>query len=230
MTGKGSGRPIDSVSFLPDIASGRRVDTNGLVSASDAVSSTLILSRFVNELQAKLAPVILDFGPAIGANVTFLGEQFGGFKLFVEDLLANLPLPSKPGGEDEPEVTAPRLLYPNEGVDGILCWDVFDYLGSKAGFALAKEVVRILRPGGLVLLCHGTENLSASGPTGYEIIDQNSLRYRFRSGVALRSRRVIQSGEVTRLFSSLTITDSILLKSHMREVLLRKPSKLVAAS
>ena len=80
MTGKGSGRPIGSVSFLPDIASGGRRDTNGLVSASDAVSSTLILSRFVNELQAKLAPVILDFGPAIGANVKFLGEQFGGFK------------------------------------------------------------------------------------------------------------------------------------------------------
>jgi hypothetical protein len=229
MTGKGSGRPIGSVSFLPDIASGGRVDTNGLVSASDAVSSTLILSRFVNQLQAKLAPVILDFGPAIGANVTFLGEQFGGVKLFVEDLLANLPLPAQPGGEDEPEVTAPRLSYPNEVVDGILCWDVLDYLGAKSGLMLAKEVVRVLRPGGVVLLCHGTETLAASGPTGYEIIDQNSLRYRFRSGVALRSRRVIQSGEVMRLFSSLTITASILLKSHMREVLLRKPSKLVAA-
>lgn len=230
MAGKASDRPIGSVSFRPKITSGGRFEAKGLVSASDAVSSTLILSRFVNKLQAKVAPVILDFGPAIGANVTFLGEQFGGCKLFVEDLLSNLPIPSSTRGDDEPEVKAPRLSYANEVVDGILCWDVFDYLGSKAGFALAKEVVRILRPGGLVLLCHGTENLSASGPTGYEIIDQNSLRYRFRSGVALRSRRVIQSGEVTRLFSSLTIAGSVLLKSRMREVLLRKPSKLVAAS
>jgi hypothetical protein len=230
MTGKGSGRPIGSVSFLPETASKERFEAKGLVSTSDAVSSTLILSRFVNGLQAKVAPVILDFGPAIGANVTFLGEQFGGCKLFVEDLLANIPIPSTMGDDDEPEVKTPRLSYANEVADGILCWDVLDYLSSKAGFALAKEVVRVLRPGGLVLLCHGTESLSVSGPTGYEIIDQNSLRYRFRNGATMRSRRVIQSGEVTRLFSSLTIVDSILLKSHMREVLLRKPSKLVAAS
>ncbi|HEX6974322.1 MAG TPA: hypothetical protein VF147_07975, partial [Vicinamibacterales bacterium] len=34
------------------------------------------------------APILLDFGPVIGANVEFFGDRLG-CKLFIEDLLAD---------------------------------------------------------------------------------------------------------------------------------------------
>ena len=201
--------------------------------ARGAVHTTLALAPFVAALHARSGPFIIDLGPAIGANVTFLGEQLG-CRLVVEDLLESLPLVSEssPDGEkteeeEQPE-PVPRLSHPDGSVDGVFCWDVLDYLSPAAGQALADEIVRVLRPRGAVLLSHGTESLSQPGRVEYEIMNESSLRYRLRSGVTKRPRRVLQSREVTRMFGSLAISDSFLLKSRMREVLFRKPSASAA--
>lgn len=193
--------------------------------ARGSVSTTLGVAPFVAALQPREAPLIVDLGPAVGGNVAFLGEQLG-CKLVVEDLLENLPLPPEPEeGEDHPpEEPLPKLAHADETVDGLLCWDVLDYLSPRAGRALADELVRILRPRGALLLSHGTETLSQPGRVEYEIINETSLRSRLRSGVTPRPRRVLQSREVTQMFGSLAISDSFLLKSQMREVLFRKPA------
>ena len=186
----------------------------------DPVFATQALARFVAALKSRPAPVIVDLGPAVGANVTFLGEQLG-CKLFVEDLLADVK--SAAGVSD----AIPRLSHADECVDGVLCWDVLDHFSPKAGQALAAELVRVLRPAGAVLLCHGTESSLKSVRIRYEIVDEKRLRYRFGEGS--RPRRVLQSREVTQLFASLTIADSVLLTSRMREVLFRKPSASASA-
>ena len=210
-----------------------------VVAAKGSVNTTLGLRPFVTALQNRSAPLILDLGPAIGSNVTFLGEQLG-CKLVVEDLLESLPVvpdpeaegpdgsDSKDGEGDERPEPIPRLVHPDESVDGVLCWDVLDYLSPTAGRALADELVRVLRPRGALLLSHGTESLSQPGRVEYEIINETSLRYRLRSGVTKRPRRVLQSREVSRMFGSLAISDSFLLKSRMREVLFRRPAASAA--
>ncbi len=186
--------------------------------------TTLGVAPFVAALQSLEAPLIVDLGPAVGGNVEFLGEELG-CKLVVEDLLENLPvLPEPVEGEDPPEEPLPRLSHPDNSVDGLLCWDVLDYLSPKAGRALAKELVRVLKPRGALLLSHGAESLSQPGRVEYEIINETSLRYRLRSGATPRARRVLQSREVTQMFDSLAISDSFLLKSQMREVVFRKPA------
>ena len=192
--------------------------------ARGVVHGTMGVAPFVAALQSAESPLVVDLGPAVGGNVAFLGEQLG-CKLVVEDLLENLPLPPEPEeGEDPPEEPLPVLSHPDSSVDGLLCWDVFDYLSPKAGRALAAELVRILKPRGALFLCHGSETLSQPGRVEYEIINETSLRYRLRSGTTPRARRVLQSREVTQMFDSLAISDSFLLKSQMREVLFRKPA------
>ena len=200
--------------------------------AKGAVCTTLALAPFVAALERQDAPLVVDLGPAVGGNVTFLGEALG-CKLVVEDLLERLPVvepqPDQAEDQDPPEEPKPQLAHLDSSVDGLLCWDIFDFLSPVSGQALADELVRVLRPRGALFLCHGTESLSQPGRVEYEIINETSLRHRLRSSVTPRPRRVLQSREVTRMFGSLAVSDSFLLKSQMREVLFRKPAAPAAA-
>ena len=193
-----------------------------------SVFPTRALSRFLALLRNADAPVVLDLGSVVGANVTFLGEQLG-CKLLVEDLFGDLDRLKHEGGTDYSTraCLGARLPQEDAAVDGILCWDLMDYLEPDAAATLAAELVRVLRPGGALFVCFGTERREGTGHTKYEIVDETSLRYRFCAG-ARGKVRVMQSREVTHLFGDLVVADSFLLTSRMREMLFRKHS--VAAS
>ena len=87
---------------------------------------------------------------------------------------------------------------------------------------MGREVVRVLRPGGVVFVCHGSRDREVKGPVQYEILDEMTLRYRSvkvtRPAISVRESR-----EMTKLFAGLSIGSSFLLKSRMRELVLRKP-------
>ncbi len=185
---------------------------------------TRALAKFVKALTPREAPTVVDLGPAVGANVTFLGERLG-CKLRIENLLADkgtwFPAPENDeGDEDRPE--PPRTLrISDETVDGVLCWDVFDYFDRDGATALASEITRVLKPGGVVFLCHRAEQCPVGGPLEIEVVDETTLKYRLsaESGPVLR---VWQSRDVTRMFDRLSVTDSFLLTSRMREMVLKR--------
>ncbi len=116
--------------------------------------------------------MLLDFGPVIGTNVAFFGEQLG-CKLFIEDLVADLDRHTRAGTLDAlPGVLETRFRHADASVDGVLCWDVFDFLDKAAAQALARQVVRMLRPGGAVMgfFCTAAKTDHVSF-TKYEIVD-----------------------------------------------------------
>ena len=210
---------------------------------SDGVFSTRALSTFVTALEAKDAPVVVDLGPAVGPNVTFLGDRLG-CKLYVADILSKVetwwPSPELGDGGDESEAgadaaelerrrTSRKLEHPSDFADGILCWDVFDYLDDDSAAVLASEVSRVLKPRGVALLCHRPEKPVVTGPVQYEIVDEMHLRYR-PLPMARPESRVWYSRPFTNLFAGLTISNSFLLKSRMREVMFRKPPSATSAT
>ena len=213
------------------------------LSGSDGVFSTRGLSKFVAALEPRDVPVVVDLGPAVGPNVTFLGDRLG-CKLHVADILSEVetwwPPPEPDDTADEPETgdvaaelerrrAARKLEHPSDFADGVLCWDVFDYLDDDAAAVLACEVSRVLKPRGVALLCHGPEKPLVTGPVQYEIVDETTLRYR-PLPMARPQSRVWYSRPFTNLFGGLTISNSFLLKSRMREVVLRKPPSATSAT
>jgi hypothetical protein len=120
------------------------------------------------------APVLIDLGPVIGANVSFFGEQLG-CKLFIEDLFADYDRHSRAGTLEEMATAMDkRFRHDDSSVDGILCWDVFDYLPKATAQALAKQIVRMLRPGGSVMGFFCSTAAPVKAPfTKYEIADEN---------------------------------------------------------
>jgi hypothetical protein len=178
--------------------------------------------KFIAALTSRPAPILLDFGPVIGTNVEFFGERLG-CKLFIEDLLADIDRHTKAGTLDAlPAAFEKRFRHADASVDGILCWDVFDFLDKPSGLALARQVIRMVRPGGAVmgLFCVAAKQ-EHSHFTKYEIVDEGSFRHRHHPGVG-GVKRVLQNRDIIRMFEGLSVSDSFLLKSNTREMLLRR--------
>ena len=79
--------------------------------------------------------MLLDLGPVVGSNVSFFGEQLG-CKIFVEDIFARHRSARRAQDTLDAAAGVPRrraFTQADGTVDGILCWDVFDYLDRAAG-------------------------------------------------------------------------------------------------
>ena len=178
--------------------------------------------KFLAALTSQPSPVLLDFGPVIGTNVGFFGERLG-CKLFIEDVVSDLDRHTRAGTLDKlPGVLDTRFRHADASVDGILCWDVFDFLDKASTQALAQQVIRMLRPGGAVMGLFCTAARTDHVPfTKYEIVDDGSFRHRVHPGVG-GVKRTLQNRDIIRMFEGLVVSDSFLLKSNIREMLLRR--------
>ena len=196
---------------------------------------TMALGKFLDALKDRAAPVLLDLGAVVGANVAFFGEQLG-CKLFVEDLFADLDrvaaeratvnaVAGAAGAADPLQAAiASRITQEADSVDGVLCWDIMEHLTAPAAQTLATSLTRVLRPRGVLLASFGNERRQAAGHTNYEIVSRSELRHHFQGGTA-RQLRVLQSREVIQMFEELTVAESFLLKTQAREVIFRKPAE-----
>jgi hypothetical protein len=166
--------------------------------------------------------VVIDFGPVIGGNVGFLGERLG-CKLFIEDLVTELDRHKKAGSIAEMPAALQARLGQREdsSVDGILCWDLFDFLDKGSAQALAKQIVRLLRPGGAVVGFFCTAAAERAPFTKFEIVDDHTLRHRHHPGTG-GPKFPLANRDIIRMFEGLTVADSFLLKNSTREILLRK--------
>jgi Methyltransferase domain len=211
---------------------GGKRPTQGAGAISDAPSAkgadSLIVSKalpkFIAALSSTDAPVLIDFGAVIGPNVAFFGENLG-CKLFIEDIAKDLDRHTRAGTREAlPETLSKRFSQADGTVDGVLCWDIFDFLERPAAQALAKEVVRVLKPGGVAMgfFCSSMVGVPAQSPfTKFEIVEETTLRQRPQGG-ASGPKFVLQNRDIIRMFEGLSVGDSFLLKSNTREMLLRK--------
>ena len=168
--------------------------------------------------------MLLDLGPVVGSNVSFFGEQLG-CKIFVEDIFADLDRHVRDGKLDAlPAFLKTRFPQADGSVDGILCWDIIDYMDRPAAQALAAQLTRVLRPDGALLGFFGTAQPRDTRYTKYIIVDEVNLKH--RPYAAARGRQaILLNRDIIRLFAGLRVSDSFLLQNNLREILFRKPAK-----
>ena len=190
---------------------------------ADPVFATKALRKLLTSLVSRELPVLLDLGPVVGSNVSFFGEQLG-CKIFVEDIFADLDRHVREGKVAAlPGFLETRFQQADSTVDGILCWDLIDYLDRAAAQALAAQLTRVLRPDGALLGFFGTAKPRDARYTKYIIVDEVNLRH--RSYQAARGRQaILLNRDIIRLFADLRVSDSFLLQNNLREILFRKPA------
>lgn len=207
-----------------------RTEASSVGSASRdnaAVFPTKAFRKFLGALANREATVLMDLGPVVGSNITFFGERLG-CKIFIEDLLGDLDRHTREGRADAfAEFLKTRFPQADESVDGILCWDVFDYLDRAAAQAVARQLSRMLRTGGALLGFFATAETVNTSYKKFAIVDDHNLQHRPYGGSRSR-QRVLLNRDIIKMFEGLLVSDSYLLQINTREILFRKPSYLGA--
>ncbi|HUR32193.1 MAG TPA: methyltransferase domain-containing protein [Vicinamibacterales bacterium] len=199
----------------PAESSGSRVE--------EPVFSTKALRKFLSTLASREAPTLMDLAPVVGGNLNFFGDHLG-CKVMIEDIYAEVERHAREQKlADLPAFLTSRFRQPDASVDGILCWDVMDYLDRAAAQALAEQLTRVLKPEGALLAFFGTAQPRDAHYTRYVIVDDVNLKH--RPYPATRGRQAILANrDIIRLFDRLRVSDSFLLQNNLREILFRKPS------
>jgi hypothetical protein len=209
---QGSARPAEGAP--PDPGS-PQAPGDGTVVTSKA------LQRFFSCLGTRPAPTLLDLGPVVGPNVTFFGEQLN-CKLLVEDLFADLERHVRDGPPEAFSAFLSNRLTLDEGtVDGVLLWDLYDYLDRPSGQVLAKTLVRLLRPDGALLGFFGSPDHVGSGSTRFIVLDESHVRQRPLASVVAR-QGALQNRDIIKMFDGLRVSDAFQLQTGRREMLFRK--------
>jgi hypothetical protein len=217
---------------LSDLFSRRRKEQPESDAASDApVHPTKVLARFIAGLSSRSQPVLLDLGPVVGSNVSFFGEQLG-CKIIVEDLSKDIDRHVREGVLDQfPAFLLKRFSQEPGSVDGILCWDLFDYLDKPSAKSLADQLIRLLRPEGVVLAFFGTAEPQPGTRLEYTrhiVVDRTKLQHR-PYPAARPKQRPLPNRDIQRLFEPLRVVEQFLLKTNLREVLFRKAPQAAGA-
>jgi hypothetical protein len=192
-------------------------------SVEEPIFSTKALQKFLAALSSRESPTLLDLAPVVGGNINFFGEQLG-CKVLVEDTYHEIERHIRADKlADLPAFFASRFPQLDASIDGILCWDVMDYLDRPSAQALATQLTRLLKPEGALLAFFGTAQPRDASYTRYVIVDHVSLKH--RSYPASRGRQAIFANrDVIKLFERLRVSDSFLLQTNLREILFRKPA------
>jgi len=187
----------------------------------DSVVGTKALKKFISYLKSRPNPVLLDLGPVVGSNISFFGEQIG-CKIFVEDIFADVDRHQREGRmADLPAFLRKRFPQAAGSADGVLCWDLFDFLDRPSAQATAEQLSRVLAVNGALFGFFGMTRPSEVRLTKFVVVDDTNLRHRPYSTPRMR-QAVLQNRDITRLFEPLRVSDSFLMKSNVREMLFRK--------
>lgn len=165
----------------------------------------------------------MDLGPVVGKNISFFGEELA-CRIFVEDLFALVETHAAADNRAAlGEAIAARMTREDASIDGILCWDLFDYLDKPSAAVLAAQLVRVLKPGGVLYAFFGSKAERLASYSHYIVEGRDRLRVRAKPCTPT-PRNVLVVRDVNRMFEGLVVAESVLLKSNARETLFRKPT------
>ena len=185
--------------------------------------ATKALRKFLATLTSRESPVLMDLGPVVGSNVTFFGERLG-CKIILEDLFGDLDRYPKNTETPFAEYLKTRLKHQDGSVDGILCWNFFDYLDLPSAQALAVSLAKLLRPDGTLLAFFTTIGAPDTRFSKYTIMNEDSVKQRPYSSPG-RKQTAFPNRDIIRMFEALKVSESFLLKTNVREFLFRKPAE-----
>ena len=185
------------------------------------MTTSKVLPRFLAALAHQPAPVLIDLGPVVGSNVSLFAERFA-CRMHVEDFFSEVERHAQARTREQlAKVLVDRLTLSDESVDGILCWDLFDFLDRAAGRAVAHRLARLVRKGGALHGFFGTTPMELRQYSRFTIEGDDTLRARACPATPM-PRTVLLTGDIVKMFEPLVAAESVLLKSNTRESLFRR--------
>ncbi len=205
----------------PTPEAGTRRETTAPLGTQGPGQRSPSLAALVSELTGTAGRRILDLGAASGSNVEF----FSRFrcKLQIVDLPGALT-----SGEQQPllkrdPAAAWRRVLPTGGdpVDAVLAWDVLNYLSRDQVRTLTGELAKLCRSGALMLAFISTAKDMPESPSGFKIVDGQSLVVEPHT-IAIRPSPRYPPAEVEKLTAGFAVVHAVRMRYGVQEYLFRK--------
>ena len=208
----GSGRPPDS--------SWR---TGG--GAANAMRPSRGLEEFFGYIHGQSGLTILDLGAASQQNVSFITGL--GHRLYSEDFLRILGETFGENGASE-QSNPGRIEYflrqtldhPPAHFDGVLIWDVLEYLAPALLNAVVERLHKTVRPRSYMLaFFHSDDKLEAVPSYTFRIQQMNALEV-VRHGMR-RPAQLFNNRSLEKLFGRFESAKFFLTRERLREVIIK---------
>jgi hypothetical protein len=183
------------------------------------------LEEFFSHIHGQSGLTLLDLGGASQQNVTFITDL--GHRFYSEDFLQILGEAS--GADGVADQSNPgrieyflrqTLDYPEQHFDGVLLWDVLEYLAPAMLAAVVERLHKIVRPGSCMLaFFHADDKLDAVPYYGFRILDVKTLQVAQQG--TRRPAQLFNNRSLEKLFSRSESVKFFLTKDRLREVVVK---------
>jgi len=185
---------------------------------SEPVTSTSnVIRLFIDSLERQQEGQALDIGPVCSENINFLAQHV--MRLYVCDMFLQF--------DQERRKNLPisklwqHLDYPPQSFDGILLWDLIDYLEDHEMSRLVELCIKMLRPGGLLMVFSLGEQETQTVVNSFVIGEGFQLDLRPQPHLDLPFH-MRQNREVLSLLAPFTLVKSFIYHNGLRQFLFQR--------
>ena len=184
------------------------------------------LDHFFSYIRGQTGLSILDLGGVSQANVEFILNL--GHRLSSEDFLRSMR--EAFGADDLTDQSNPgridyflrqNLDYPEEHFDGVLVWDVLEYMSPALLTATVERLYRIVKPRSYLLAFFHADDKLASVPR-YAFRIQDSANLHVTQHGSRVPAQLFNNRSLERLFERFESVKFFLTKEHLREVIIKR--------
>ncbi|HEV8131983.1 MAG TPA: class I SAM-dependent methyltransferase, partial [Acidobacteriota bacterium] len=111
--------------------------------------------------------------------------------------------------------------YPAETFDGVLAWDLLNYLSSNDAHTLAKKLFTQMKKGGVLLAFFSSAKMIPRRPLVYRIEDSHNLHYENHFAEEVKAPN-FTNNEIVKMMDRFAVVNFYFLRNGVREALLAK--------
>ena len=183
------------------------------------------LEEFFAYIRGQAGLTILDLGGATQQNVSFITNL--GHRLYSEDFLQILHETFGMGNTDQ---SNPGLLehflrqaldYEEGQFDGVLAWDVLEYLGPVLLPPIVERLHKIMKPKGQILAFFHSDNKLETVPFySFRIQAMNSLQVAQQG--SRHPAQLFNNRSLEKLFEQFDSVKFFLTRERLREIIVKR--------
>jgi hypothetical protein len=170
---------------------------------------------------------ILDMSGASQANITFITGL--GHRISSDDIVGTMQqcfgddfMENQSAASNAQRFLDQTLTFPDQFFDGALVWDAFQFLSSPVLDQTVGQLLRVMRPGGIMLFFFNSDEKALRAPVyNYRIQDQKTL-LQIPRGNTLQRTQFFNNRTIERIFQSATSVKFFLSRDNLREVIVRR--------
>jgi hypothetical protein len=206
-------------------APGRLATRSGMEAESASTRASRGLEEFFQYIRGQSGLTILDLGGATQENVSFITNL--GHRLYSEDFLQILNEAFGSGTASDQSnpgrieyFLRQALDYPDGHFDGVLIWDVLEYLAPALLAAVMERLHRVVRSKSYMLaFFHSDDKLESVPYYVFRIQDMNTLHVAIR-GVR-QPAQLFNNRSLEKLFGKFESVKFFLTRERLREVIVK---------